>query len=199
MVAEPLLTEDVRAVMAGLEARNAADSANGTPQQDRLRAIAPAVGEFLLTLAVAIGARTIVEVGTSGGYSTLWLASAARYTDGRVTTFEIDPRKVALAQSNFESAGVESVVDLRSIDGGAGLAGFQSTADLVFIDSEKDDYERLLDPAIAALRPGGLLVADNLISHASQLYRFRERALSDPRLTGLVVPLGGGELVATRL
>jgi caffeoyl-CoA O-methyltransferase len=185
--------------MAGLEARNAADSANGTPQRDRLRAIAPEVGELLLTLTLATAARVIVEVGTSSGYSTLWLASAAQRTGGRVTTYEIDPRKVALARRTFESAGVASVVDLRPIDGGAGLAGFQSTADLVFIDSEKDDYERLLDLAIAALRPGGLLVADNLISHASELYRFRERALSDPRLSGLVVPLGGGELVATRL
>ena len=194
-----VLTSSIRAVMAELEARDEADRLSGTPQARRLRAVAPEVGQLLLTLAVAAGARTIVEVGTSGGYSTLWLASAAERTGGRVTTFEVDPAKVALARRTFDAAGVAGLVDLRHGDGGAGLAEFQGTADLVFVDSEKDDYERLLELAIQALRPGGLFVADNLVSHASQLVRFRELALSDPRLSGVVVPLGGGELIATRL
>lgn len=72
-------------------------------------------------------------------------------------------------------------------------------ADLVFLDAEKEDYLRLLDPAIEALRPSGLLVADNLISHEADLTAFRERALADPRLHGLVVPIGRGELVAVRV
>ena len=185
--------------MAELEARDAADYARGTPQAQRLRAVAPEVGRLLMTLAIATGARTILEVGTSGGYSTLWLATAAEWTGGRVITFEVDPDKIALARRTFDSAGVDSFVDLRPGDGGAGLAGFHGTADLVFVDSEKDDYERLLELAIEALRPGGLFVADNLVSHASQLARFRELALSDPRLSGVVVPLGGGELIATKL
>jgi len=70
-------TAPIRAVMAELEARDRAERTDGTPQARRLRAIAPEVGQFLLTMAVAVGAKTIVEVGTSGGYSTLWLAMAA--------------------------------------------------------------------------------------------------------------------------
>ncbi|MGD0018779.1 MAG: class I SAM-dependent methyltransferase [Candidatus Limnocylindrales bacterium] len=194
-----LATELVRAVMAELQARDAADRVDGTPQGARLRAIAPDVGQFLLTLAVATRAVTIVEVGTSSGYSTLWLAMAAAKTAGRVTTFEVDPAKVAIARRTFAAAGVEPFVDLREGDGGEGLAGFAGHADLVFIDAEKDDYLRLLGPAIDALRQGGLLVADNLTSHASALEEFRARALADPRLSGLVVPIGGGELVAVRL
>jgi predicted O-methyltransferase YrrM len=185
--------------MAELKARDLVDRADGTPHGARLRAISPEVGQFLLTLALAIRASTIVEVGTSGGYSTLWLAVAATRTGGRVITFEVDTAKAALARQSFRVAGVESVVELREGDGGDGLARMAGRADLVFIDSEKNDYVRVLEPAIAALRPGGLLVADNLISHESELVEFRARALADPRLSGLVIPIGSGEFVAVRV
>ena len=114
-------------------------------------------------------------------------------------TFEVDAPKVALARHSFRAAGVDSVVELREGDGGAGLTQVAGPADLVFIDSEKSDYLRLLEPAISALRTGGLLVADNLISHESELVEFRSRALADPRLSGLVVPIGSGEFVAVRV
>lgn len=194
-----LLPETVRAVMAELKARDIEDRSDGTPQQARLRAISPEVGQFLLTLALSIGATTIVEVGTSGGYSTLWLAVAASRTGGRVITFETDAAKATLARDTFGRAGVDSVVELREGDGGAGLVELDGLADLIFLDAEKRDYVRLLDLAVGLLRPGGLFVADNLISHESELVEFRARALSDPRLTGLVVPIGAGELVAVRL
>jgi len=194
-----LVTEPVRAVMSALHARDAADRVDGTPHKERLRAITPEVGQFLLTLALAIRAVTIVEVGTSSGYSTLWLATAAQKTGGRVTTFELDPTKVVIARRTFAAAQVERIVELRESDGGEGLARFAGQADFVFIDCEKDDYVRLLDLAVGALRKGGLFVADNLISHASSLVEFQARALADPRLSGLVIPIGGGELVAVRL
>lgn len=185
--------------MASLEARDAADRIDGTPQARRLRAISPQVGQFLLTLVVGTGARTIVEIGTSGGYSTLWLASGARHTGGRVITFEVDLAKVELARSTFAAAGVADGVEQRVEDGATGLVSFQGAADLVFLDSEKDGYLAMLEPAILALRPGGLLVADNLLSHEADLAPFRDTALADPRLAGLVVPIGRGELVAARL
>jgi caffeoyl-CoA O-methyltransferase len=194
-----LVTSQVRAVMASLEARDAQDRVDGTPQARRLRQITPEVGQLLATLVIGAGARTIVEVGTSAGYSTLWLATGASHTGGRVVTFEVDPAKVDLARATFARAGVEDRVELRAEDGIAGLTAFDGSADLVFLDSEKDDYRRLLDPAIRALRRGGLLVADNLTSHQADLADFREAALTDPRLAGLVVPIGRGELLAARL
>jgi predicted O-methyltransferase YrrM len=194
-----LVPARVRAVMADLEERDRLDRIDGTPRSRRLRAIAPEVGPFLMTLTLAAGARTIVEVGASGGYSTLWLASAARSTGGRVTTYEVDPAKVAIATRTFADAGVEDIVELRHEDGALGLAAIAGPVDLVFMDAEKDDYLRLLEPAIGALRRGGILVADNLTSHADELAEFRDVALGDPRLSGLVVPIGRGELVAVRL
>ena len=71
-------------------------------------------------------------------------------------------------------------------------------ADLVFLDAEKEAYEALLEPIVRALRPGGLLVADNLISHAEDLEGFRRAALGHPSLSGLVVPIGRGELLAVK-
>ena len=189
----------MRLVMQRLEERDGRDRTDGTPQSQRLRAISPEVGQLILTLALAVGARQIVEVGTSGGYSTLWLAVAAQRTGGRVTTFEIDTDKVALAARTFADAGVADVVEMRVEDAVVGLRAFARDADLVFIDAEKRDYEAYLDLAVAALRPGGLLIADNLTSHAGDLEGFRKKALLHERLTGLVVPMGKGELVAVRL
>lgn len=194
-----LIPPAIRAVMAELEARDAADRIDGTPQEARLRAISPEVGQFLLMLAISIRAAKIVEVGTSGGYSTLWLAVAAARSGGRVTTFEIDEAKAALARTTFAKTGVASFIELREGDAGAGLAEVDGPVDLVFIDAEKRDYIKYLDLAVPIVRPGGLLIADNLISHASELVEFRARALADPRLTGLVVPIGTGEFVGVRL
>jgi len=195
-----LIPDQVRAAMARLEARDAADRDDGTPRLKRLRQIRPDVGELLLTLALAIQARTIVEVGTSGGYSTLWFAVAMARTGGRVTTFEVDPDKIELARRTFKDAGVEGRIDLRAEDGQAGLRALApGSVDLAFLDAEKDLYEGMLEPAILSLRSQGLLVADNLISHEAALAAFRDRALADPRLSGLVVPIGRGELVAVRL
>lgn len=193
------IPQPVMTAMASLEARDAADRVDGTPRSARLRAIAPEVGLFLLTVALGAGSRTIVEIGTSAGYSTLWLAVAAQQADGRVITFEIDPAKIELARATFADAEVEDRVEMRAIDGAVGLAAMTASADLVFLDAEKEDYLRLLEPAIEALRPGGLLIADNLTSHEADLAVFRETALADPRLGGLVVPIARGELLAVRL
>ncbi len=194
-----LVPQQVRAVMHRLEELDASDRADGTPHAERLRAVRPEVGEFLMTLALATRSREIVEIGTSAGYSTLWLAVAALHTDGRVTTFEIDERKVERARACFAEAGVENVVGLRHEDALTGLGDLHGRADLVFLDSEKTDYERFLPLIVGALRPRGLLVADNLTSHAESLAGFREQALGHPELTGLVVSIGRGELIAVKV
>lgn len=194
-----VLPAEVRSVMDALEARDAEDQVDGTPRAERLRAVRPEVGALLHTLVLATSARTVVEIGTSGGYSTLWLAVAARAIDGRVTTFEIDPAKVQRASATFAEAGVEAVVDLRLGDGVEGLDAYRGDVDMVFLDPEKEEYERALEAIVRALRPRGLLVADNLLSHAEALEGFRQTALGHPELTGVVVPIGRGELVAVKV
>lgn len=195
---DPLITPELRAVMDRLEVRDSGDREDGTSHSDRLRSVRPEVGRFLHALVLGIGASRVVECGTSGGYSTLWLAAAAASTGGSVTTFEIDPAKITLAQEGFDEAGVAEIVELRQIDAAKGLLAFEADVDLVFIDIEKDQYEGLLPAAVRALRPGGTLVADNLLSHERELAGFHDAVMSHPDLSAVVVPIGRGELLAVR-
>lgn len=192
------LEDRVVAVLRDLEERDRRDRRDGTPRRRRLRQIPHDVGRFLHTLVLATGARTIVEIGTSAGYSTIWLALAARGNGGGVTTFEVDPEKVALARRTFEDAGLADVIELRHADAVDGLDVSDGSVDLAFLDADKDVYEPLLDPVVRALRPAGLLVADNLVSHAAELEGFERAALEHPALSGVVVPIGRGELVAVK-
>lgn len=100
---------------------------------------------------------------------------------------------------SFADAGLENAIDLKHVDARVGIGAVHTgSVDLTFLDAEKDVYESLLESIVQALRPGGLLVADNLTSHAEELAAFRERALGHPELTGLVVPIGRGELLAVK-
>ncbi len=193
-----VVPDTVAAVMRRLEDEDRRDRVDGTPQARRLRQIPPEVGRFLHTLVVAIGARSVLEIGTSGGYSTLWLALAVRSTGGRVTTFEVDAAKVERARATFERAGGGDVIELRHADAVGSLDATDGSVDLAFLDAEKDVYVALLEPLVRALRPGGVLIADNLVSHEEQLAGFRDAALSHRELSGLVVPIGRGELVAVK-
>jgi predicted O-methyltransferase YrrM len=164
-----------------------------------LRQVTPDVGLYLHTLVLAARPQTIVEIGTSGGYSTIWLASAARQTGARVTTLEIDPMKVEAAREGLSDAGLTDVATVVEGDAFAYLRTRQDPAGFIFLDAEKEDYLAFLALLVPLLPVGGLLVADNLTSHAEELAEFREAALSDPRLSGLVVPVGRGELLAVRV
>ena len=193
------MNETVRAVLDRLERRDALEREQSVPRSERLRQITPDVGRFLHTLVLAARPRTIVEVGTSGGYSTIWLATAARSVGASVITLEIDPAKVQTATVNLRDAALEGVVTLVQGDAFVFLRERKEAIDFVFLDAEKEDYLEFLDLIVPLLAPGGLLVADNLTSHAQDLAAFRQRALSDTRLSAVVVPIGRGELLAARI
>jgi caffeoyl-CoA O-methyltransferase len=193
-----LVPPEVRAVMLRLEGADARDRVDRTPDRDRLRAVGPEARLFLHLLVLATGARLVVELGTSSGYSALWLATAARANGGRLVSFEIDKRKLALATGTFAEARVTDVAELRAQDAAEGLTAFVREVDLVFMDHEKHLYEAALEPSVRALRPGGVLVADNLTSHEKALAGFRAAALAHRELTAQVLPLGRGQLLAVK-
>jgi predicted O-methyltransferase YrrM len=116
-----VIPERVATVLRRLEEQDARDRIDGSPQVLRLRQIPREVGEFLHTLVLAANAQTIVEIGTSAGYSTLWLALATQQTGGRVITFEIDPAKVGLARRSFADAGLADAIDLKHVDARDGI------------------------------------------------------------------------------
>jgi len=194
-----VIDDRARIVLDRLEARDTRERAAGTARRQRLRQVTPDVGLFLHTLVLATRPQTIIEIGASGGYSTIWLASAARQTGASVTTLEIDPAKVETARESLSDAGLADVAAVVEGDAFAYLRKREDPAGFIFLDAEKEDYLAFLALLVPLLAVAGLLVADNLTSHAEELAEFREAALSDPRLSGLVVPIGRGELVAVRV
>lgn len=194
-----MIDAKARAVLNDLQRLDALEREQGVPRSLRLRQVAPDVGRFLHTLVLATRPRVILEIGTSGGYSTIWLATAARSVDATVTTLEIDPAKVRRAASNLREAGVDNTATIVEADAFDYLRDRRKPIDFVFLDAEKEDYLRFLELIVPLLPVGGLLVADNLISHAEALSQFRQRCESHPRLSAVVVPIGRGELLAAKI
>ena len=192
------LDQRVVAALRRLEEEDRTDRADGTPKESRLRSVTPEVGAFLHLLVKIAGARRIVEVGMSGGYSTIWLASAAREVAGQVTTLEIDAAKIERAGRNLADAGVDDCVTIVEGDANSTLPTLEGPFDLAFLDAEKELYLGLLDPLVRLLRPGGLLIADNLLSHAKELTGFRAAAESHRELECVLVPIPRGELLCRK-
>jgi len=142
--------------------------------------VGPVVGELLALLVLAKEARTILELGTATGYSTLYLARAAEAVNGRVVTLERDAGMAQRARANFESAGLGSRIDIRQGEAADLLAGMKEKADLIFLDIDKEHYLSVLPLCVKRLGVGGLLVADNTGFRLSEDFN---RAVSrEPRL-----------------
>jgi predicted O-methyltransferase YrrM len=187
----------VQARMAELKKRGVRDRADGTPRMQRLREVPLEVGRLLAILAASAPDGRWVEIGTSAGYSTLWLALAAREVGARVTTFEILEWKAGLARETFAAAEVEDVVELVHADVRAGLEGVEGVS-FAFLDSEKEDYLELYELVVPRLVAGGLLVADNVSDFHDEVQPMLDRALRDERVDAVVVPFLTGQLLARR-
>src|SRR5687767_7413466 len=164
-----MLDERVRGVLVRLEVEDAAEREAGLPANQRSRQIAPTTGRFLFALAASQAGVEVLEIGGSRGYSTIWLAAGARMLGGRVVSLEVDPAKCAAWRANVAEAGLDEWAELVDGDAHTTLAATQDVFDLVFLDAEKDDYETLFALARPLLEPGGLVVADNVLSHVETL------------------------------
>jgi len=189
----PALAERMRV----LEARDAADRADGTAHAERLRQIPPVTGKFLAILAASAPDGEAVEVGTSAGYSALWLSLACKATNRRLATHELSPAKAALARETFRLAGVEQYVELLQGDALTLLPG-RSRLGFCFLDAERSLLPALFEIIIPRLVAGGLIAVDNVISHASEVADFLPAITADPRLDCVVVPIGSGVLVCRK-
>lgn len=171
-------------------------------QADRLqrrRNLEPDAAEFLWWLVQATGARTVLEIGTSNGYSTIWLADALRQTGGRLVSVDTDPATQADAHTNLGEAGLADLVDLRVGDGGVELAKrADGELDLLFLDAERTEYPSWLPDMVRSVRVGGLIVVDNSISHASEVAPVRTSFDEDDRLVTTLLDVGKGELMAVK-
>lgn len=185
-----LISERARQTLERLYADDARQRAAGLPSAARTRNLDRESGRFLAVSVVAAGARRIVEVGSSNGVSTIWLASGAAWTGGSVTGTELLPERAAEANRNLAEAGLGGVAEVIAGDARATLAASAGPIDLLFIDAEKDDYPAHFLAAVDKVRPGGLILADNVVSHDLAVYQalLRER----PDVATVTLPLERG-------
>lgn len=187
-----------------LESALAVNTAAGLPPHD----VSPPQGKLLYLLACMIRVQRVLEIGTLGGYSTIWLARALP-DGGRVVTLEADPRHAAVASTNIERARLSDRVDLRvgpALDTlpalyGSGLEPF----DLVFIDADKPSNPHYLDWALKLSRPGTVIIGDNVVREGAVVdgessdpsvrgvRRFFDRLAAEPRVTATALQTVGSK------
>ncbi len=119
-------------------------------------------GRLLRLLTEAVGAKHVVEIGTSNGYSGIWFCLALRTTGGKLTTHEIDARRASLARENFKRAGVDKIVTLVEGDAHKTVTKLKGPIDVLFLDADKEGYIDYLNKLLPLVRPGGLVVAHNM-------------------------------------
>lgn len=180
-----------------LELIDKEDRTDGTPKSQRLRQIPPETGEFIALMLAVSPDGIAMEIGTSAGYSSMWLALACIETNRKLITFEILEEKVKLARETFSKAGLEDIVEL--VHGDAGyLISQYSGISFCFLDCEKEYYLNCYEEIIPKMVRGGILIADNVISHADTLKPFLDRVYNDHRVDAVLIPLKNGELVCRK-
>jgi len=183
--------------MRYLEDLDSKDRANGTPRMERLRQIPPETGKFLAILAASAPEGQILEIGTSAGYSTLWIALACMKRNIKIKTYEILEKKIKIAKETFRESKMEKYIEL--IEGDAlNYLITEKNVSFCFLDAEKEIYEECYDLIIPNLIQGGLFVADNAINHYETLKPMINKALSDKRVDAMIVPIGKGELLCRK-
>ena len=193
-----MLDDRVRAVLTRLEEEDRREREAGLPAAQRSRQVTPATGRFLFTVIAPQSAAEVLEIGGSRGYSTIWLAAAARILGGSVVSLEWDPAKIDAWRSNVEEAGLSEWADLMEGDAFETLETIEDIYDVVFLDAEKADYEALFGLARGKVEPGALVIADNVISH-EELHAYSAARQSDTTLTSVTVPLDRGLELSTVL
>jgi len=190
------MNERVASLLREIEAFGNANDARVADRSQKMLNITPDTGEFLSILVCLQPAKRVLEIGTSNGYSTLWLADAVSGTEGIIETVERNPEKVRLARANFERSGLSRFISLVEADAAKVLAAAaDATYDFIFLDSERTEYLSWWPHVLRVLRPGGLVVCDNAISHKHEFEQFLGAVRRTPSCSMCLVPVGKGELL----
>jgi predicted O-methyltransferase YrrM len=148
-------------------------------------------GRMLRLFAEAIGAKHVVEIGTSNGYSGIWFCLALRTTGGKLTTHEIDAGRARLARENFKRAGVAEIATVVEGDAHEKVTALKEPIDLLFLDADKSGYGDYLKKLLPLVRPGGLILAHNVSSQSGDMQDFLKAITTDPNLETLLTSVGG--------
>ncbi|MFX1378599.1 MAG: O-methyltransferase [Promethearchaeota archaeon] len=192
------IPESINKRMEYLEKLDAQDRTDGTSRMERLRQIPRETGKFISILAACAPKGDFLEIGTSAGYSTLWIVLACQLIGTKVITFEILKEKAKLARETFELTNVVDLVDLIEGDARYYIPNYKNIS-FCFLDAEKEVYEECYDLVIPNMVKGGIFVADNAINHYETLKPMLDKALTDKRVDALIVPIEKGELVCRKI
>ena len=184
--------------MAFLEDRDRTDRIDNTSRMERFHQIPPETGRFLSILAASAPKGKFIEIGTSAGYSALWIALACQQIGSTLTTFEILKEKADIARKTFQMTNLGNNVELIEGDARDYLVSYKNIA-FCFLDAEKEIYEECYNIVIPNMVKGGILIADNAINHYETLKLMLDKALADERVDALIVPIGKGELVCRKI
>ena len=187
-----MLDDRVRAVLARLEEEDAREREQNVPREQRGRQVARTTGQFLFALVAPQTDCEVLELGGSRGYSTIWLAAGVRHLGGRVLSLEHDPAKIEAWRRNVADAGLGQWADLVAGDAFETLPAIDDVFDVVFLDAEKEQYEKLFAIARTKLEPGAVVIADNVLSHEETLGAYSRARQTDPTLESVTVPLDRG-------
>ncbi len=190
---------EIQRLLASLYEEGRGYDASTPDRRERLRNVEPESARLLGVLIRALQPRDLLELGTSNGYSTIWLADAAKAVGARFASVEVDPGRAAQAEQNLQQAGLRDHVELRLQDALQTLANApDSSWDLIFLDAERPAYTSYWPNLLRTLRQGGLLVVDNAISHEHELTEFRELVEREDRVMDSLVPIGAGMLLVVK-
>jgi predicted O-methyltransferase YrrM len=187
-----MLDDRVRAVLERLEREDADERERGVAREQRARAVAPTTGRFLFAFVAPQTDCEVLELGGSRGYSSVWLAAGVRHLGGRLLSVEHDPAKCEAWRANIAEAGLDGWAELIEGDALEIVPGIADVFDVVFLDAEKEDYERLFGLAREKLEPGAVVIADNVLSHVEALGAYSRARQADPTLSSVTVPLDRG-------
>ena len=194
------ILQDVRSnLLKELEKIDTEERQKGLPVKVRMRNITPDVGQFLNILVKAIKAKTVLEIGTSNGYSTIWLGIATEENKGELITLEIDPRKVVMAKENLTKANLLNTVKIIEGDVKKNIKKINKEFDFVFIDAEKEDYIEFFNLILPKVKIGGVIIADNVLSHADILRNYIDHVRSHPQTKSILIPIGRGEELTIKI
>ena len=192
------IPEAIKKRMKYLEELDAQDRLDGTPRMERLRQIPPETGKFISILAASAPKGEFLEIGTSAGYSALWIALSCQLNGNILHTLEIRKEKAELARETFTLTNLKNVVELIEGDARDYIPNYKNIS-FCFLDAEKEVYEDCYNLLIPNMVKGGILVADNAINHYETLKPMLDKALADERVDALIIPIGKGELVCRKI
>jgi caffeoyl-CoA O-methyltransferase len=153
-------------------------------------------GRLLRVITEAVGARNVVEIGTSNGYSALWLLLGLGTTGGKLITHEIDPYRASLARENFKRAGVEKMATIVEGDAHEEVTKLKEPIDILFIDADKPGYLDYLNKLLPLVRPGGLIMAHNM-NYPAPDPKYIEAITTNPDLETIFLLMEGAGMGVT--